>query len=59
MKGWTRIMKKLRKRVGRGEKSRKVSHGFSFILTAGERRDRAKTLFDPALTSGDSILKRT
>jgi hypothetical protein len=43
--------------AGAGEKSLKVSHGFSLILTAREHRERAKTQFGLELTSGDSLAK--
>jgi hypothetical protein len=40
---------------GEMEISRKVDHGFSFILTVGEQRDRAKTQLCHSLMSGDAL----
>jgi hypothetical protein len=42
---WLRPAFRNVREVRRGEKSRKLSHGFSFILTAEEHHKCAKTQF--------------
>jgi hypothetical protein len=52
---WLRSAFRHAREVGRREKTRKVNHGFSFITTVGEQRNRAKTQLCHSLMSGDAL----